>query len=43
MFPKAKTTAELLPQYQELYKDSAKAYELNPYIAGLNKFSQRYS
>ncbi len=33
--PKAKTTAELLPQYQELYKDSAKAYELNPYIAGL--------
>lgn len=33
--PKAKTTAELLPQYQELYKDSGKAYELNPYIAGL--------
>lgn len=34
--PQPKTSAELLPQYQELYKDSAKAYELNPYIAGLN-------
>jgi len=34
--PQPKTSAELLPQYQEIYKDSAKAYELNPYIAGLN-------
>jgi len=33
--PDAKTSAELLPQYQALYGDSAKAYELNPYIAGL--------
>jgi len=33
--PSAKTSAELLPQYQALYGDSAKAYELNPYIAGL--------
>ena len=35
LVPKAQTTAELLPQYQALYKDSAKAYELNPYISGL--------
>ena len=33
--PDAKTTAELLPLYQELYKDSSKAYEFNPEIAGL--------
>ena len=33
--PTAKTQADFLPMYEELYKDSAKAYELNPYIAGL--------
>jgi len=33
--PDAKTQADFLPMYQELYKDSAKAYELNPYISGL--------
>ena len=34
--PTAKTQADFLPMYEELYKDSAKAYELNPFIAGLN-------
>ena len=33
--PKAKTMAQLLPQYEALYGDAGKAYELNPYIAGL--------
>jgi len=35
LIPEAQTTADLLPQYEALYKDSAKAYELNPYISGL--------
>lgn len=34
--PKAQTAEQLLPQYQALYGDAGKAYELNPYIAGLN-------
>jgi len=34
--PAAKTQADFLPMYEDLYKDSAKAYELNPFIAGLN-------
>ena len=33
--PKAKTMAQLLPQYEALYGDAGKAYELKPYIAGL--------
>ena len=33
--PEAQTTEQLLPKYLDLYGDSAKAYELNPYIAGL--------
>ena len=34
--PEAQTVQQLLPKYQELYGDASKAYELNPYIAGLN-------
>lgn len=33
--PQPKTMGQLLPQYQALYGDAGKAYELNPYIAGL--------
>tara|TARA_R100001440_G_scaffold26491_1_gene43275 strand:+ start:6331 stop:8814 length:2484 start_codon:yes stop_codon:yes gene_type:complete len=33
--PEAQTSAELLPKYKELYGDAGKAYELNPYISGL--------
>ena len=36
LIPQAKTYEELLPKYETAYGDTGKAYELNPYISGLN-------
>jgi hypothetical protein len=36
LIPQAKTYEELLPKYEKAYGDTGKAYELNPYISGLN-------